>query len=109
MASSSLSFPPEHSERPDDYQTLGFFRPLSLRLQRVNGSQEKADQWWRVEECVPGPDLSARDCKGIEMVVINEKVSPSSLGFLAGHGWVAGGHRGNTVPLVHNTHWFLIW
>ncbi|CAL8261289.1 unnamed protein product [Gadus morhua 'NCC'] len=78
----------EHSERPDDYQTLGFFRPLSLRLQRVNGSQEKADQWWRVEECVPGPDLSARDCKGIEMVVINEKVSPSSLGFLAGHGIV---------------------
>ncbi|CAL8369473.1 unnamed protein product [Lota lota] len=78
----------EHSERPEDYQTLGFFRPLSLRLQQANSSQEKADQWWRVEECVPGPGLAASNCKSIEIVVINEKVSPSSLGFLAGHGIV---------------------
>ncbi|KAK0137757.1 Piezo-type mechanosensitive ion channel component 2 [Merluccius polli] len=73
----------EHSDRPDDLQTLGFFRPLSLRLQWANGSKEKADQWWMVEECVPGPSLTTSNCRSIEMVVINDKVSPSSLGFLA--------------------------
>ncbi|XP_078144364.1 piezo-type mechanosensitive ion channel component 2 [Centroberyx gerrardi] len=73
----------------DDVQELALFRPLSVKLQQTNGEREEdADQWWVVEECSPGPALPDRSCHSIEMVVFNDKVSPSSLGFLAGHGIV---------------------
>uniref|UniRef100_A0A667XD74 Piezo non-specific cation channel R-Ras-binding domain-containing protein n=1 Tax=Myripristis murdjan TaxID=586833 RepID=A0A667XD74_9TELE len=72
-----------------DIQTKAFFRPLSLRLQQANGgSDEEADQWWVVEECSPVPNLADPGCDSIEIVVFNDKVSPPSLGFLAGHGIV---------------------
>ncbi|XP_056158031.1 piezo-type mechanosensitive ion channel component 2-like, partial [Lampris incognitus] len=79
----------EHSDRPEDIQTLAFFRPLSVRLQQTNGEAEEEDgQWWVVEECSPGPALNHKNCHSIEIVVFNDKVSPASLGFLAGHGIV---------------------
>ncbi|XP_023283479.1 piezo-type mechanosensitive ion channel component 2-like [Seriola lalandi dorsalis] len=75
----------EHSGRPD-LQVLAFFRPMSVKLQQANRTSEKdADQWWVVEECSP---VLTSDCHSIEIVVFNDKVSPSSLGFLAGHGIV---------------------
>ncbi|KAG7259585.1 hypothetical protein CRUP_003966 [Coryphaenoides rupestris] len=86
--------------RPEDLQALGFFRPLSLRLQQTNGSAEKAAQWWMVEECVPGPGLAASHCRSIEIVVINDKVSPSSLGFLAGHGGISRSILFEELPCV---------
>ncbi|TNN60308.1 Piezo-type mechanosensitive ion channel component 2 [Liparis tanakae] len=66
----------EHLDRPD--RDLAFFRPMSL--QQVT---EGPDQWWVVEECSHVPK---HKCHSIEIVVLNDKVSPSSLGFLAGHG-----------------------
>ncbi|XP_029912219.1 piezo-type mechanosensitive ion channel component 2 [Myripristis murdjan] len=79
----------ELSDHPKDIQTKAFFRPLSLRLQQANGgSDEEADQWWVVEECSPVPNLADPGCDSIEIVVFNDKVSPPSLGFLAGHGIV---------------------
>nr|XP_055071604.1 piezo-type mechanosensitive ion channel component 2 isoform X1 [Misgurnus anguillicaudatus] len=76
----------EHSRRPDDLH-LQFFRPLSIKLQRANSSSlEMSPQWWVVEECFPA--LSTSRCQNIEMVVFNDKVSPSSVGFLAGYGIV---------------------
>uniref|UniRef100_A0A3B4DBF8 Piezo non-specific cation channel R-Ras-binding domain-containing protein n=1 Tax=Pygocentrus nattereri TaxID=42514 RepID=A0A3B4DBF8_PYGNA len=44
----------------------------------------RGPQWWVVEECTPGPPPVR--CQNIEIVVFNDKVSPSSLGFLAGYG-----------------------
>ncbi|TKS77326.1 Piezo-type mechanosensitive ion channel component 2 [Collichthys lucidus] len=77
----------ENSDRPD-LQALAFFRPMSIKLQRVTGvSEEEPDQWWVVEECSPVL-TSPNKCHSIEIVVFNDKVSPSSLGFLAGHGIV---------------------
>ncbi|KAM4609898.1 piezo-type mechanosensitive ion channel component 2 [Polymixia lowei] len=75
-----------HLDRPEDIQTLTFFRPLSIKLQQVKGETDKADQWWVVEECSPDPALTQSSCQSIQMVVFNDKVSPASLGFLAGHG-----------------------
>ncbi|XP_035801250.1 piezo-type mechanosensitive ion channel component 2 isoform X1 [Amphiprion ocellaris] len=76
------------SERPD-LQTLAFFRPMSIKLQQVNKTSEKdADQWWVVEECSPVLTSAEHKCHSIEIVVFSDKVSPSSLGFLAGHGIV---------------------
>ncbi|AWP09441.1 putative piezo-type mechanosensitive ion channel component 2-like [Scophthalmus maximus] len=78
----------EHSDRPD-LQALSFFRPMSVKLQQVNRTSEKeGGQWWVVEECSPVPTSSQRKCHSIEIVVFSDKVSPSSLGFLAGHGIV---------------------
>lgn len=77
--------PSENSDRPD-LQALAFFRPMSIKLQRVTGvSEEEPDQWWVVEECSPVL-TSPNKCHSIEIVVFNDKVSPASLGFLAGHG-----------------------
>ncbi|KAF4109184.1 hypothetical protein G5714_010257 [Onychostoma macrolepis] len=76
----------EHPKSLEDLH-LQFFRPLSIKLQRGNGSSaETGPQWWVVEECFPGPLVSR--CQSIEMVVFNDKVSPSSVGFLAGYGIV---------------------
>ncbi|XP_034027616.1 piezo-type mechanosensitive ion channel component 2 [Thalassophryne amazonica] len=78
----------ELSDRPD-VQALAFFRPMSVRLQVVKGTTDKErDQWWVVEECSPAPISSAPSCHSIEIIVFSDKVSPSSLGFLAGHGIV---------------------
>ncbi|XP_070695122.1 piezo-type mechanosensitive ion channel component 2 [Pempheris klunzingeri] len=78
----------EHSDRPE-LQALAFFKPMSVKLQQVLGTSEAdADQWWVVEECSILVTSSDRECQSIEIVVISDKVSPSSLGFLAGHGIV---------------------
>uniref|UniRef100_A0A8C2YWI5 Piezo non-specific cation channel R-Ras-binding domain-containing protein n=1 Tax=Cyclopterus lumpus TaxID=8103 RepID=A0A8C2YWI5_CYCLU len=73
-----------HSDRTD-LQALAFFRPMSVQLQQINGG---SDQWWVVEECSPVLAFSNHKCHSIEIVVLSDKVSPSSLGFLAGHGIV---------------------
>nr|XP_020470497.1 piezo-type mechanosensitive ion channel component 2-like [Monopterus albus] len=74
------------SVRPE-LQALAFFRPMSVKLQQVDRTSEKeADQWWVVEECPPVLTSSEHQCRNIEIVVFSDKVSPSSLGFLAGHG-----------------------
>uniref|UniRef100_A0A3Q3EMW0 Piezo non-specific cation channel R-Ras-binding domain-containing protein n=1 Tax=Labrus bergylta TaxID=56723 RepID=A0A3Q3EMW0_9LABR len=67
---------------------LAFFRPMSVKLQPVPGTSEKEDdQWWVVEECSPVV-ASGHKCGEIEIIIFSDKVSPSSLGFLAGHGIV---------------------
>uniref|UniRef100_A0A8B9KTY8 Piezo type mechanosensitive ion channel component 2 n=1 Tax=Astyanax mexicanus TaxID=7994 RepID=A0A8B9KTY8_ASTMX len=72
--------------RQDDAH-LAFFRPLSIKLRQANGSEDgQGRQWWVVRECTAGfPQMR---CNNIEIIVFNDKVSPSSLGFLAGHGIV---------------------
>ncbi|MEQ2285025.1 hypothetical protein AMECASPLE_027632, partial [Ameca splendens] len=78
----------DSSERAD-HKGLSFFRPISIRLQQVNGTSDKeADQWWVVEECSQVLTSHEPKCHSIEIMVFNDKVSPSSLGFLAGHGIV---------------------
>ncbi|XP_043986054.1 piezo-type mechanosensitive ion channel component 2 [Gambusia affinis] len=78
----------DSSER-SDLRGLAFFRPMSIKLQQVNGTSDKeAGQWWVVEECSSVLTSSEQKCHNIEIVVFNDKVSPSSLGFLAGHGIV---------------------
>uniref|UniRef100_A0AAV2LVJ1 Piezo non-specific cation channel R-Ras-binding domain-containing protein n=1 Tax=Knipowitschia caucasica TaxID=637954 RepID=A0AAV2LVJ1_KNICA len=65
-----------------DLQSLSFFRPLSLQLQTVTAGGAE-EQWWKVEQC-----SSSNSCSSISLLIFSDKVSPSSLGFLAGHGIV---------------------
>uniref|UniRef100_A0A4W4G1K0 Piezo-type mechanosensitive ion channel component n=1 Tax=Electrophorus electricus TaxID=8005 RepID=A0A4W4G1K0_ELEEL len=75
----------EDQELKDNDLHFAFFRPLSLKLRQTNESAgTQGSQWWVVEECTPGS--SPMKCQNIEIVVFNDKVSPSSLGFLAGYG-----------------------
>uniref|UniRef100_A0A3Q3WXV6 Uncharacterized protein n=1 Tax=Mola mola TaxID=94237 RepID=A0A3Q3WXV6_MOLML len=77
--------PSEETDHPD----LTFFRPMSVKLQQGAGTSEgQADQWWVVEECSPVLASSNHMCHSIEIVIFSDKVSPSSLGFLAGQGIV---------------------
>uniref|UniRef100_A0A665UH78 Uncharacterized protein n=1 Tax=Echeneis naucrates TaxID=173247 RepID=A0A665UH78_ECHNA len=63
--------------------------PMSIKLQQISRtSEDDADQWWVVEECHPVLTSSKHKCQNIEIVVFSDKVSPASLGFLAGHGIV---------------------
>ncbi|XP_072304739.1 piezo-type mechanosensitive ion channel component 2 [Eucyclogobius newberryi] len=73
-------------QRPD-LHALAFFRPLSLKLEQESSpnAEGDVDQWWVVEECSTG---AKRSCNNIQIIIFSDRVSPSSLGFLAGHGIV---------------------
>uniref|UniRef100_A0A665UHE3 Uncharacterized protein n=1 Tax=Echeneis naucrates TaxID=173247 RepID=A0A665UHE3_ECHNA len=87
--SSKPVFPPPHDSHRPDLQALALFRPMSIKLQQISRtSEDDADQWWVVEECHPVLTSSKHKCQNIEIVVFSDKVSPASLGFLAGHGIV---------------------
>ena len=45
-----------------------------------------AAEWWVVQEWRPGCDQSQGCSQDLELVIFNDKVSPRSLGFLAGYG-----------------------
>uniref|UniRef100_A0A8C6M9N2 Piezo-type mechanosensitive ion channel component n=1 Tax=Nothobranchius furzeri TaxID=105023 RepID=A0A8C6M9N2_NOTFU len=66
--------------------TLNFQITIKSSINKT--SDRDADQWWVVKECSPVLTSSKPKCHNIEIVVVNDKVSPSSLGFLAGHGIV---------------------
>lgn len=66
----------------EDY---AYFRPLAIKLKQSNQSAEGlGTQWWVVEEC--SPVNPPKKCHSIQLVIFNDKVSPSSLDFLAGYG-----------------------
>ncbi|XP_014030980.1 piezo-type mechanosensitive ion channel component 1 [Salmo salar] len=57
---------------------------LSLMRDRSLNSTRGAQEWWDISiaDCPP----STGDCGVLPMVIFNDKVSPPSLGFLAGYG-----------------------
>ncbi|XP_012863894.1 piezo-type mechanosensitive ion channel component 2-like [Echinops telfairi] len=81
-----------HSPRPQDIDRLAFFRNATIRLQQLwpTGSPEAspAAEWWVVQEWRPNCDQNWGCSQDLEVLVFNDKVSPQSLGFLAGYGIV---------------------
>ncbi|XP_053099358.1 piezo-type mechanosensitive ion channel component 2-like [Hemicordylus capensis] len=78
-----------HSNQPKDIDEMAFFRNITIKLQQLpaNGSSSHVLEWWMVKEQRPG--CPGHECsKNMELVIYSDKVSPSSLGFLAGHGIV---------------------
>uniref|UniRef100_A0A8C4SBM8 Piezo non-specific cation channel R-Ras-binding domain-containing protein n=1 Tax=Erpetoichthys calabaricus TaxID=27687 RepID=A0A8C4SBM8_ERPCA len=80
----------EHSNRPEDIENLAFFRHIAIKLQQANESRssEALPEWWAVHECSQSSKDVEMGYRNIELVIFNDKVSPSSLGFLAGYGIV---------------------
>lgn len=61
------------------------YQDVTLSLKRdgsLNGTG--AQEWWDIS--IADCNASAEACKVLPMVIFNDKVSPPSLGFLAGYG-----------------------
>ncbi|CAM5095655.1 unnamed protein product [Natator depressus] len=78
-----------HSHKPQDVDKMAFFRNITIKLQQlaINSSSSQVTEWWVIQEW--NPTCSGNACsKNMELIIYNDKVSPSSLGFLAGYGIV---------------------
>uniref|UniRef100_A0A452HPF6 Piezo non-specific cation channel R-Ras-binding domain-containing protein n=1 Tax=Gopherus agassizii TaxID=38772 RepID=A0A452HPF6_9SAUR len=78
-----------HSDKPQDVDKMAFFRNITIKLQQLalNSSSGQVTEWWVIQEW--NPTCSGNACsKNMELIIYNDKVSPSSLGFLAGYGIV---------------------
>uniref|UniRef100_A0A8C8S1Y3 Piezo non-specific cation channel R-Ras-binding domain-containing protein n=1 Tax=Pelusios castaneus TaxID=367368 RepID=A0A8C8S1Y3_9SAUR len=78
-----------HSRKPHDVDKMAFFRNVTIKLQQlaINSSSSHVSEWWIIQE--RNPSCFGNACgKTLELVIYNDKVSPSSLGFLAGYGIV---------------------
>ncbi|XP_016852843.1 piezo-type mechanosensitive ion channel component 2 isoform X1 [Anolis carolinensis] len=78
-----------HSNNPKDIEMMAFFRNITIKLQQLPDKRTSSHvpEWWIVKEQRPGC-LGNGCSKNIELFIYNDKVSPSSLGFLAAHGIV---------------------
>ncbi|XP_037357549.2 piezo-type mechanosensitive ion channel component 2-like [Talpa occidentalis] len=74
-----------HSQRPKDVDQLAFFRNITVRLQGLKAAEA---EWWVVQEWRPNCNQGQGCSQDLELLVCSDKVSPQSLGFLAGYGIV---------------------
>lgn len=60
---------------------------IKVKLKRANDSNDK--EWWIVNQTEPSKtNLTNLKSEGLELFVFSDQVSPPSLGFLAGYGYV---------------------
>ena len=64
---------------------------ITLSLWQI-GKNDQMQEWWVVNQTEPGPIKRPQRREkeaGLELYVFSDQVSPPSLGFLAGYGYVA--------------------
>ncbi|XP_056276560.1 piezo-type mechanosensitive ion channel component 2 isoform X2 [Pseudoliparis swirei] len=59
---------------------------ITLALERASQIKERVEEWWIVKQTTEGPLKNKENITGLELYVFSDKVSPPSLGFLAGYG-----------------------
>ncbi|XP_026520873.1 piezo-type mechanosensitive ion channel component 2-like [Notechis scutatus] len=75
-----------HSQKVEDIDAMAFFRNITIKLQRLpDKSSSHVSEWWIVKEQIP-LCLDNRCSKNMEIIICNDKVSPSGLGFISGYG-----------------------
>ncbi|XP_069744148.1 piezo-type mechanosensitive ion channel component 2-like [Narcine bancroftii] len=75
-----------HASR-NDQSKLAFYRNISLQLEEEPGQGNTTYtkvKWWNIKEW--SPHCASQGCGNMELIIFNDKVSPSSLGFLTGYG-----------------------
>ncbi|XP_027706364.1 piezo-type mechanosensitive ion channel component 2-like [Vombatus ursinus] len=81
-----------HSEKPQDIDKLAFYRNITIRLQQLeanaSSSGSRTTEWWVIQEWRPSCAKNRGCSRDLEIIIYNDKVSPQSLGFLAGYGIV---------------------
>ncbi|XP_072135580.1 piezo-type mechanosensitive ion channel component 2-like [Mobula birostris] len=73
----------------NNQDNLAFYRNLSLHLEEEPGQGNTSYtkvKWWKIKEW--SPHCASQGCSNMQLIIFNDKVSPSSLGFLAGYGIV---------------------
>ncbi|XP_028926177.1 piezo-type mechanosensitive ion channel component 2-like [Ornithorhynchus anatinus] len=79
-----------HSKRPQDIDRLAFYRNITIWLQRLQGNTSsdpsKETEWWVIQEWRPSCAKNKGCAKNLELMIYNDKVTPPSMGFLAGYG-----------------------
>ncbi|XP_078092171.1 piezo-type mechanosensitive ion channel component 2 [Mustelus asterias] len=79
-------------ESTDDCETidsLAFYRNISLQIAEEPGPGNTSHgkmKWWNIKEWKP--HCASQHCSDMQLIIFNDKVSPSSLDFLAGYGIV---------------------
>uniref|UniRef100_A0A4W3J0I5 Piezo-type mechanosensitive ion channel component 2-like n=1 Tax=Callorhinchus milii TaxID=7868 RepID=A0A4W3J0I5_CALMI len=69
--------------KTERYQSLAFYRNISLKLEENPGNATSGMlKWWNVQE------YASQACSNLQLTIFSDKVSPSGLGFLAGYGIV---------------------
>ncbi|KAM9061226.1 piezo-type mechanosensitive ion channel component 2-like [Sarcophilus harrisii] len=83
---------PFGKERPQDIDKLAFYRNITIQLQQVaanaSSSGSGTTEWWVIQEWKPSCAKNQGCSQDLEIIIYNDKVSPQSLGFLAGYGIV---------------------
>ncbi|KAL7985612.1 hypothetical protein Chor_004182 [Crotalus horridus] len=74
-----------HSQKLEDIDAMAFFRNITIKLQKESSSH--VSEWWIVKEQTP-LCLDNRCSKNMEIIICNDKVSPSGLGFVTAYGIV---------------------
>ncbi|XP_044515574.1 piezo-type mechanosensitive ion channel component 2-like [Gracilinanus agilis] len=79
-----------HSEKPQDIDRLAFYRNITIRLQQLSANASSSDsgttEWWVIQEWGPNCAKNQGCGRDLEIIIYSDKVSPQSLGFLAGYG-----------------------
>lgn len=69
---------------------------LQVSLKRNEANRSQTQEWWIVNQTESGPiQKDKKIFEGLEVYVFSDQVSPPSLGFLAGYGYVV-----TAAPLV---------
>ncbi|ETE71192.1 Piezo-type mechanosensitive ion channel component 1, partial [Ophiophagus hannah] len=75
-----------HSQKVEDIDAMAFFRNITIKLQHLpDKSSSHISEWWIVKEQTP-LCLDNRCSKNMEIIICNDKVSPSGLGFVTAYG-----------------------
>lgn len=65
---------------------------INLTLMRTQSSSDQVQEWWTVTQNTSGKiNVTKTDSKvekGLDIYIFSDQVSPPSLGFLAGYGYV---------------------
>ncbi|KAM6458388.1 piezo-type mechanosensitive ion channel component 2-like [Liasis olivaceus] len=76
-----------HSQKLQDIDAMAFFRNITIKLQHLpdKESSSHVSEWWIVKEQKP-VCLDNGCSKNMEIIICNDKVNPSSLGFVTAYG-----------------------
>lgn len=82
------------------FQSDGRYKGILLSLERTANDSQEIQEWWIVDQPSSGlvrlggsAPTDARREAGLQIFVFSDKVSPPSLGFLAGYGYCARSDR----------------
>lgn len=111
----TLTSPVTHTNHDPSVPDEGY-KSIQLDLERSPTGSEDIQEWWIVDQPSAAKIQMRAESKlekkreaGLQLYVFSDKVSPPSLGFLAGYGWVTGYRPRHLWACSHHRFHFLIF